>query len=66
MTDSLTDKQQKLFSLFKIAIEEERKAQKLYAEVLQYTEEISLRKIIESLLRKRRNMKKCFLESIVS
>jgi len=50
MIGSLTSKQEKLLTLFKTAIEEERKAQKLYREALHFCEEASLRGIIESFI----------------
>ena len=50
MTGSLTSKQEKLLTLFKTAIEEEGKAQKLYKEALNLCEEASLRRIVESLM----------------
>ena len=50
MPDPLTAKQEKLLALFKTAIEEERKAQKLYREALHFCEETSLRGLIESFI----------------
>lgn len=46
----LTEKQEKLLSLFKVAIENERQAQALYQETLLYCEDESLKRIIESFI----------------
>jgi len=48
MTNSLTEKQERLLVLFKQAIERERDAQKLYADMLCNCEDEELKKIIES------------------
>ena len=50
MKNPLTEKQQKLFSLFEIAIDEERKAQELYSNMLRRVEEPFLKIILESLI----------------
>ena len=49
MSGPLTDKQQRILVLFKVAIERERDAQKLYAEMLQHCDDPDLRAILESL-----------------
>ncbi len=51
MSSPLTEKQTKLLSLFKLAINNERQAQALYRETLLYCEDESLRTIIESFIR---------------
>lgn len=51
MKNQLTEKQQKLYSLFKVAIGEEQKAQKLYKEALQCADDPKLKSIIESFIR---------------
>jgi rubrerythrin len=50
MSTPLTDKQQRILLLFKVAIERERESQHLYAEMLQNCEDAALAQIIESLL----------------
>jgi rubrerythrin len=50
----LTEKQQKLFSLFEVAIDEERKAQELYSNMLRRVEEPFLQIILESLIQQER------------
>jgi len=50
MTNPLTEKQRKLFSLFKIAIEEEQKAQKLYSDMLEQAEDNTLKEILQAFV----------------
>lgn len=62
MTGPLTSKQEKLLTLFKTAIEEEGKAQKLYKEALNFCEEASLRRIIESLMEEEKKHEEILLK----
>jgi rubrerythrin len=48
MTSPLAEKQERLLSLFKLAIEREQDAQKLYAEMLFNCEDEELRHLIET------------------
>ncbi len=61
MSEQLTEKRQKLYSLFKIAIEEERKAQKLYSDMLQNAEEASLKNILDSFIKQEKNHEETLL-----
>lgn len=61
MSHQLTEKRQKLYSLFKIAIEEERKAQKLYSDMLQNAEETSLKNMLESFIKQEKNHEETLL-----
>jgi hypothetical protein len=49
MSSPLTEKQERILILFKVAIERERDAQKLYSEMLMNCEDPELKEIIESL-----------------
>ncbi|OGP97259.1 MAG: hypothetical protein A2Z51_00150 [Deltaproteobacteria bacterium RBG_19FT_COMBO_52_11] len=62
MTSPLTSKQEKLLTLFKTAIEEEGKAQKLYTEALNLCEEASLRRIVESLIEEEKKHEEILLK----
>jgi|GEM_PF-3906983 len=55
MKEPLTEKQKTLFSLFEIAIDEERKAQELYSNMLRRVEEPFLKIILESLVQQEKN-----------
>lgn len=61
MTGSLTEKQRKLFSLFQIAIEEEKKAQILYSDMLQNAVEASLKNILESFIQEEKKHEETLL-----
>jgi rubrerythrin len=49
MSSPLTERQERILVLFKVAIESERDAQKLYAEMLLNCDDPELKEIIESL-----------------
>jgi len=49
MEKPLTDKQKRLFALFKIAIEREQEAQQIYADMALNCEDDELRQVIETL-----------------
>jgi len=51
MGGTLSEKQEKLLSLFKDAIEREKEAQRFYAETLLLCDDPSLKGIIESFIR---------------
>ncbi len=61
MRSQLTEKQQRLYSLFKIAIGEEQKAQKLYQEALQCADDPKMRSIIESFIREEKTHEETLL-----
>ena len=61
MTLPLTEAQKKLLSLFKIAIEKERKAQESYKEILALCTDSSLRDIIKSLIREEKEHEETLL-----
>jgi len=49
MSTPLTDRQQRILILFKVAIERERESQALYSEMLENCDDPELRQLIESL-----------------
>lgn len=49
MSTPLTDRQQRILILFKVAIEREQESQALYAEMLENCDDPELRHLIESL-----------------
>ena len=49
MEKAMTDKQKRLFELFKLAIEREQQAQALYTDMAQTCEDAPLRAVIETL-----------------
>jgi len=49
MQKPLTEKQKRLFELFKVAIEREQESQKLYTEMAEACEDDDLRQVIETL-----------------
>jgi len=61
MTQPLTASQVKLLSLFKNAIEKERKAQESYKEILALCTDPSLRSIIESLIQEEKSHEETLL-----
>lgn len=50
MAKELTEKQEKLLSLFRDAIENERKAQEAYGEMLSVADDPTLKSLIESFI----------------
>jgi rubrerythrin len=61
MNEPLTEAQKKLLSLFKVAIEDERKAQESYKEILALCTDSSLRSIIESFILEEKNHEEALL-----
>jgi rubrerythrin len=49
MQKALTEKQERLLALFRVAIEREQESQKLYEEMAGTCEDAELRQVIESL-----------------
>jgi rubrerythrin len=49
MQKELTERQERLLALFKVAIEREQESQKLYADMAETCEDDDLRQVIETL-----------------
>jgi rubrerythrin len=49
MQKAMTEKQERLLALFKVAIEREQESQKLYEEIAGNCEDAELRQVIETL-----------------
>jgi hypothetical protein len=62
MAKGLTEKQEKLLALFKIAIEREREAQRAYSEMLDFTEDPTLRNVLESFVKQERKHEETLME----
>jgi rubrerythrin len=62
MQAPLTEKQKRLFELFKIAIEREQEAQHLYADMALNCDEDELRQVIETLRDSERMHEEVLLE----
>ena len=62
MQKPLTEKQKRLFELFKIAIEREQEAQHLYADMALNCEDDELRQVIDTLRESERMHEELLLE----
>lgn len=62
MSRVLTERQEKLLGLFKLAIENERAAQDLYKEALGFCDDAPLRAIIESFVSEERKHEEALLK----
>ena len=62
MQNALTEKQKRLFELFKIAIEREQDAQRLYTDMALNCEDGELRQVIDTLRESERMHEELLLE----
>ncbi len=51
MPEDTTDRTAKLFAMFKVAIEDERRAQKMYRDILRVCHDEVMNEVVEGLLR---------------
>ena len=62
MGGTLSEKQEKLLMLFKVAIEREEEAQRFYAETLLLCDDLSLRSVIESFILQEKQQEEKLIE----
>jgi rubrerythrin len=62
MQKALTERQERLLALFKVAIEREQESQKLYADMAETCEDDDLRQVIETLRNSERMHEDVLLE----